>query len=170
MTTYTTSTNGNVFPKATLSGSDTAIAFPTGVDIDTQGRIYVANQYDDDVHVFAPTATGDAQPVATIGGAATGLSGPMALAVTPPLSVITERLAGATAGRPYRAQLVAGEGTPPYRWSLAPGPKLPAGLSLSADGVIAGVARHPGTARLTVRATDASQASATQRLTLVVGR
>jgi sugar lactone lactonase YvrE len=170
VTTYATSANGNAFPKATLSGSDTTIAYPTGVDIDTQGRLFVANQYDDDVHVFAAGATGDAKPVATIAGPATGLSGPGALAVTPPLSVVTEKLPAATAGHRYTAQLRAAEGTTPYRWSLVRGARLPRGLRLTGHGVIAGVARRAGTTRLAVRVTDDERraARATQRLTLVV--
>lgn len=62
---------------------------PTGVDVDAQGRIYVANQFDNSISVFAPDASSDAVPVGTIAGGATGLSGPGAIAVAPPLSIQT---------------------------------------------------------------------------------
>ena len=76
------------------------LSFPTGIDVDSQGRVYVANQYDDDIHVYASGAAGDSAPIATIAGGGTQLSGPGALAVTPPLSILTQRLARAVADRP----------------------------------------------------------------------
>ena len=100
---YAPGTSGNAFPKATLGGSSTMLSFPTGIDVDTQGRVYVTNQYDNDIHVYAAGAAGDSTPIATIAGGATQLSGPSAVAVTPPLSILTRHLARAVAHRPYRA-------------------------------------------------------------------
>ncbi len=169
VTMYAPGTSGNAFPKATLGGSSTMLSFPTGIDVDTQGRVYVTNQYDNDIHVFAPGAIGDSAPIATIAGGATQLSAPGAVAVTPPLSILTRRLAPAVADRPYRARLTAGEGRAPYRWSIARG-ALPAGLRLTRTGIVTGRPRHTERARVRVAVTDAERpaAQATTWLTLVV--
>ena len=69
-------------------------------------------------------------------------------AVTPPttsgVSVATAALPGATVSVPYTVTLAATGGTSPYTWSLASG-TLPAGLTLSAAGVIAGTPTAAGT-------------------------
>jgi hypothetical protein len=169
VTIYAPGTSGNAFPKATLGGSSTMLSFPTGIDVDTEGRVYVANQYDNDVHVYAAGAVGDSPPLATIAGNATGLSGPGAVAVTPPLSILTEHLPVAVVHRRYRVRLRAAEGRPPYHWSLARA-SLPAGLRLSRSGIVTGRARRAGRARVSVRVRDAERpaARATTWLTLVV--
>ncbi|HEY1712409.1 MAG TPA: beta-propeller fold lactonase family protein [Solirubrobacteraceae bacterium] len=169
VTVYAPGTTGNAFPKATLSGSSTLLSFPTGIDLDTQGLIYVVNQYDNDIHVYSPGASGDTPPLASIAGGATGLSGPGALAVTPPLSILTATLTPAVASRLYRVRLRAGEGRPPYRWSLVRG-ALPAGLHLTQTGIITGRARHSGRAHVRVRVRDAERprARAAAWLTLLV--
>lgn len=169
VTVYAPGVTGNVFPKSTLGGSSTLLSFPTGIDLDTQGRIYVANQYDNDIHVYSPGASGDAAPIATIAGGATGLAGPGAIAVTPPLSILTTRLTPAIAHRHYRMRLRAGEGRPAYRWSLVRS-ALPAGLRLTPSGIIIGRPRHAGRARVLIRVRDAERptARADAWLTLVV--
>ncbi|HTO45284.1 MAG TPA: putative Ig domain-containing protein [Burkholderiales bacterium] len=57
---------------------------------------------------------------------------PAPLAITSPAT-----LPAAQVGVPYSFTLTATGGTPPYAWSLASG-SLPAGLSLSASGLISG--------------------------------
>jgi hypothetical protein len=169
VTTYAPGTSGNAFPKATRGGSSTLLSFPTGVDVGTQGRVYVTNQYDDDIHVYASGAAGNTSPIATIAGGATQLSGPGALAVTPPLSILTRRLAGAVAHRPYRALLTAGEGRSSYRWSITRG-SLPAGLRLTRPGIVAGRPARAERARVRIMVTDAERpaAHASAWLTVVV--
>jgi sugar lactone lactonase YvrE len=170
VTTYAPGSNGNAFPIATLSGTSSMISYPTGIDVDTQGRIYVANQYDNDIHVYSPGASGNTAPLTTIVGSATGLSGPGGLAVTPPLSILTGKLKPAVAHRRYRAQLQAGEGRPPYRWSIARG-ALPGGLHLiTHTGIIVGRPRNAGRARVLIRVRDTERpaARASAWLTLVV--
>ena len=166
---YAPGTSGNAFPRATLGGSSTMLSFPTGIDVDTQGRVYVANQYDNDIHVYAPGAAGDSAPIATIAGSATGLSGPGAVAVTPPLSILTRHLPVAIVHRRYRARLRAGEGRPRYRWSLVRG-SLPAGLRLTEAGIVSGRPRRAGRHWLVVGVRDAEhpRARAVERLKLTV--
>ena len=49
----------------------------------------MANQFDNDITTYAAAANGNVAPLATIAGNNTGLAGPGAIAVTPPLSVLT---------------------------------------------------------------------------------
>ena len=56
-------------------------------------------------------------------------------------------------------------GTEPYSWSAT---GLPAGLTVSGDGVVAGTPTGPGGAQVTARVTDAANAVATAVLPLSV--
>lgn len=55
---------------------------------------HLPNQFGNSIAVFAPDASGSVAPVATIAGATTGLSAPQAVAVVPPLSILTKHLPG----------------------------------------------------------------------------
>jgi hypothetical protein len=70
------------------------------------------------------------------------------------LSITTTSLPAGTAAASYSAMLAATGGTTPYTWSLSSG-TLPAGLTLSAAGVISGTPTTPGTYTITVKVTDA---------------
>jgi len=66
-----------------------------------------------------------------------------ALTINPgPLRVATTTIPAGRISVPYVATLMASGGTPPYAWSLYSGPRhlgnLPAGFSLSSDGVVSG--------------------------------
>jgi hypothetical protein len=61
----------------------------------------------------------------------------------------------------------AGQIQAPLTWSLAAG-ALPAGLSLSADGVISGTPTTIGTSTFTVKVTDAAGRVATQALSIAI--
>jgi hypothetical protein len=155
----------------TIAGTSTGLSFPTAVDIDTTGAIYVANQFDNDITRYGAATNGNVAPTAVIAGGNTGLAAPNALAVSPPLAVLTSRLPVARAGRRYAAVLQAGEGTTPYHWRIARG-NLPAGLHLHLDGTIDGTPVRRGTTAVTVRVTDSSHpvSTATARLVLSVRR
>jgi sugar lactone lactonase YvrE len=160
---------GDAAPIGLITGGNTTLDFPHGVDVDAQGRIYVPNQFGNSIAVFAPDATGSVVPVATIAGATTGLSAPQAVAVVPPLSILTKHLPGAIVRHLYDVTLRAALGTTPYRWSLAHG-RLPAGVRLSRDGLLSGVPRRPGRQWVTIAVTDAGhpRMSARRRFLLTV--
>jgi len=90
--------------------------------------------------------------------------------VTPPLSILTNRLPAAHRHHRYRVQLRAGEGRTPYRWSLARPRRLPAGLRLSRAGLITGTPRRVGRTAVTFRVVDSERprARATGRLVFTV--
>jgi hypothetical protein len=165
VTEYAAGARGNAAPVRTITG----LGYVVGIDVDTAGHILVSDQFANAVSEYAPTAAGNAAPIATFAGGATGISGPGAIAVAPPLSVLTSRLPAARVHAKYRTALAAGEGTSPYRWRLVRG-RLPSGLHLSRRGVITGVASAATTARFTVQVADAAspKTSAQRTLRLVV--
>jgi hypothetical protein len=76
----------------------------------------------------------------------------------------------ATVGQPYSALLAATGGTPGYTWTVSAG-SLPAGLTLSPNGQIAGIPTAPAGSSFTVSVTDTGRPSAqtaTQALALLV--
>lgn len=70
-------------------------------------------------------------------------------------------------GRPYRYDLLAQGGMPPYHWILAAG-KLPAGFSLTAHGNLTGRPQNSGTTTFTLRLVDSAGNDVTQRVILTV--
>lgn len=77
----------------------------------------------------------------------------------------TTPLKTATEGEPYKMELTAQGGTPPYFWGIISG-KLPAGLTLSSDGVITGTPATDATATFDVKVFDNSAATLTTTKTL----
>lgn len=97
------------------------------------------------------------------------IQGNYSLNVVAPLVAVTPTaLPTATAGSAYSATLTATGGVAPYRFVLTSG-TLPAGLSLSADGIVSGTPTAAGSFAVTVNATDANGQAGTANLTLTVG-
>jgi hypothetical protein len=86
---------------------------------------------------------------------------------TPP-SITTTSLPIGTVGQAYSVQLSATGGTSPYTWSVSSG-SLPAGLSLSPSGLIAGPPTTAGTPTFTATVSDASSQTASRNFTLTIG-
>ncbi len=78
------------------------------------------------------------------------------VAPTPPLQITTSSLPAGTQGVYYTSPVVGTGGVPPYSWTLAAGSMpLPAGLTLSGTGVIAGTPTgNSGSFPITVQVTD----------------
>lgn len=72
-----------------------------------------------------------------------------------PLTITTTSVANGATNTAYSASLFAGGGTTPYTWSLSSG-ALPAGVTLSSGGDMAGVPTATGTFSFTVKVTDSS--------------
>ncbi len=71
-----------------------------------------------------------------------------------PITITTSTLTGGTTNAAYSATLAATGGSGTYTWSVASGSSLPAGLSLSAAGVISGTPTTAGLASFTVDVAD----------------
>src|SRR5579862_1541518 len=83
------------------------------------------------------------------------------------LAVSTSSLPNGTTGRQYQAQLMASGGERPYTWTLISG-SLPAGLTMTADGLISGIPTAAGNDVFAVQVTDQFQNAATKTFTLNV--
>ncbi|MEK6323666.1 MAG: putative Ig domain-containing protein [Acidobacteriota bacterium] len=78
----------------------------------------------------------------------------------------------AALGVPYRYELKATAGSAPYNWSQKKRKKFgafPDGISLSADGILAGTPTAQGVSNFTLIVTDATAKQASKPLTLEVG-
>src|SRR5262249_22155489 len=71
----------------------------------------------------------------------------------PAITITPSTLPSGTVGTAYNQTLTATGGTPNYSFSLSAG-ALPAGLTLSATGMLAGTPGAAGSFNFTVRATD----------------
>ena len=76
-------------------------------------------------------------------------------------------LPSGTAGAAYSQTLTVTGGAAPYTWSVATG-TLPAGLALSAAGVISGTPTAATTANFTVQVTDSASQTASKLISLTV--
>jgi len=103
ITVYAPGASGDVAPIAIISGPKTRLKLPQGIAVDSDGKIYVANdgneeevepdadRFDqrprpdpaDSITVYAPGSSGNVAPLARINGPRTGLGHPMGIAVGP---------------------------------------------------------------------------------------
>ena len=132
--------------------SVTAGALPAGLTLSSGGALS-----------GTPTQSGSFTFSVTATDSSTG-SGPYAgirsytLSISAPtLALAPATLPGATVGAAYGQTLAASGGTAPYRYAVTAG-ALPAGVSLAADGTLAGTPTAGGTSDFTVTATDATPA------------
>ncbi len=87
--------------------------------------------------------------------------------ISDPLLITTTALPEGTEGLAYQAGITAAGGFPPYAFSVAQG-SLPAGLSLSADGVLSGTPGASGEFSFTVQVLDSEGQTSSRSYTLAV--
>jgi len=140
-------------------------ALPAGVTLNPSTGLLSGSPTASGNFSFAVTATDTGS---TGAGAPFTVQGNYSLTVAAPLvSVTPTALAVATAGTAYSATLAATGGVGPYRFALGGG-ALPAGLSLSAGGVVTGTPTATGAFAFTVNVTDANGQAGVANLTLTV--
>ncbi|WP_214228989.1 putative Ig domain-containing protein, partial [Pedobacter sp. B4-66] len=94
---------------------------------------------------------------------------PVLVTVNPAVTFATTTLANATVNSVYSKQITAATGgTPAFTYALASGSTLPAGLSLSATGVISGTPTAIGDFTFSIIATDSKGCNATAAYALKV--
>jgi len=85
ITVFAAGATGNASPVDTIAGPNTGLNAPLGIVVDPGGRIYVANSgtsaATSSITVYASGASGNATPIRTIAGAATGLDQPQGIAL-----------------------------------------------------------------------------------------
>jgi len=115
--------------------------------------------------VSAGTSTFVAQVTDAVSSTATKTLSISVISIPP--TITTSSLASGTTGTYYSQTLAASGGVTPYSWSLDSG-SLPAGLSLSATGVISGTPTLGGTSSFTIRVTDAVSSTSTKMLSITI--
>ena len=83
------------------------------------------------------------------------------------LAIATARLPAAHVGRRYGARLTTTGGSAPIRWARAKG-TMPAGLTLSRNGIVSGTPRVAGRQSVVLRATDTGGRIVARRFTITV--
>jgi hypothetical protein len=83
------------------------------------------------------------------------------------LNITTRELPRGSVGISYSQQLGATGGQTPYTWTIQSG-NLPDGLSLNANGIIQGTAEFASTSSFVVKLMDATNASTTATLSLII--
>jgi sugar lactone lactonase YvrE len=85
ITIYAAGANGNVAPLRTIAGSNTLLAYPYGIALDSAQNIYVANSSNagcvSSVVVYAAGSNGNVAPTQAIAGPNTGLNCSTGIAV-----------------------------------------------------------------------------------------
>ncbi|WP_372798675.1 Ig-like domain-containing protein, partial [Pontiella sp.] len=84
------------------------------------------------------------------------------------LTIETRSLPEELVGQPYAGQLLAAGGDGAYTWEVISDSGLPAGLSLSGNGLLSGAAYEQGTFALAFRVTDGAGAFRKVGLTLTI--
>lgn len=92
---------------------------------------------------------------------------PGAFAATPVISITTTSLSPGEVGLAYAFKLSGSGGTGTYSWSVSSG-ALPAGLSLSARGIISGTPTVAGSQAVTLELSDAASDTATATFSLSI--
>lgn len=92
---------------------------------------------------------------------------PPPLPVCPPITLSPPTLPNGTVGVAYTQLITASGGTAPYVFGVTAG-TLPAGLTLTPAGLLAGTPTVAGTSTVTIRATDANGCFASLPYTIVI--
>lgn len=156
-------TNGVAYSQTlTASGGDTPYTWsivagnlPTGITLNLNSGLISGT----------PTEVGQKNfTVRVLDSSSTTADKALSIVIDPAqgsLNITTTTLPSGLVNRSYSQTLQATGGIQPYSWSIVSG-SLPAGLSLSSNGLISGTPTTPGTASFTVSVTDSGQGQAEQ--------
>ena len=150
--TLTESGGTSPFTWSVSSGS-----LPAGISLSADGNL-----------TGTPTATGTASfTVKVIDANGQSATQATSIAIAAGVSTTFTAPPAAVVNTAYSDTLTATGGTAPYTWSVNTG-TLPAGITLSAAGVLSGTPTATGSSTFTVNVIDANNGIATTSITLVV--
>jgi hypothetical protein len=158
----------NTFDQQAMLATETNGSWAQATEV-TPPSPYTTTAGDQAAEIFSVTCTGPGVCVG-VGNYADQNQNleAMTLDSVAPLAVSTLSLPGAVAGSAYSAQLGATGGAGSYTWAVSSG-TLPGGLTLSATtGVISGVPTTPGSATISVKASDPGPPSQQSTATLTI--
>lgn len=120
-----------------------------------------------------PTTAATASFTATVADSASTpmtFSDSLTLAIAPAtVTITTTSIPGALINQPYSVSLAAQYGVLPYKWTLATGSVLPAGLTFSTAGLLSGMPTVAGNYSFTVQVADTSTPAGTATKLLTMG-
>ncbi|MGH9533729.1 MAG: putative Ig domain-containing protein [Terriglobales bacterium] len=116
-----------------------------------------------------PTAAGTSNFTVTVTGVNKGLTDSAAFTLTTaPLTISTTSLPNAGVGVAYSQTITMANGAPSFTFTVSKG-SLPAGVTMSSDGVMSGTPTTAGISNFTIHVTDGDGQTATQALSITVG-
>jgi hypothetical protein len=160
-------------PQLTFSGGIPPVTWsqpggtlPPGMNLDAPEGVFYGTPTTPGTYTFTAQVTDAAGFIATKALTVT-------VAASGTLAVTPASLPSGKLNTPYRSFIVTwpSGGTPPYSYSISAG-ALPAGLTLSASGLIGGIVAStvtPGTFSFTVQVADSASHTATGAGSLVIG-
>jgi sugar lactone lactonase YvrE len=81
ITEYAAGSNDCATPEATISGTTTGLTQPTGMIVDSSGKLYITDSYTDSIAVFSAGSNGNVAPIETIADPNTGIDFPLGVAL-----------------------------------------------------------------------------------------
>ena len=115
-----------------------------------------------------PTVPGNYTVTVLTAGAAGNAEKIFYITVVAQIRISTATVDTGSVGVSYRFTLQADAGAPPYSWNIVSG-TLPAGLTLSATGLISGIPLAQGVSSVTIRVTDSDNPPLSTEQNLVIG-
>ncbi len=154
-----TATNGTSWVTLSAAGGTLAAGANTTVtaSINVGANSLAVGSYSDNV-IFTNTSSGTGNATRPVGLTVNAAEAPTISTVSLPAGAVNTA---------YSQTLTAAGGTAPYSWSVSAG-TLPAGLTLSAAGVLDGTPTAEGTSSFTVRVTGANSASSTKDFSVTI--
>ena len=135
------------------AGANTTVT----VSIDAGANSLATGSYSDNI-TFTNTTNGTGNTTRPVSLTVNATAAP---------TISTVSLPAGSVSTAYSQTLEATGGTTPYNWSVSSG-TLPAGLSLSATGVLDGMPTAEGTSSFTVRVAGANSASSTKDFSVTI--
>jgi hypothetical protein len=134
-----------------------ATKLPPGITVDSVGNV-----------AGTPTTTGSFTfTVIVTDSALQTTSQSLTINVVPVLAIQTPRIWGGIEGVAYNTQITTVNGVAPVTLTLASG-TLPPGITLAANGTLAGTPTTPGFFNFTVQAVDSASGTASQSFSIVI--